>query len=88
MSDGKVSVAYSSLLGYRKVKDGMMEIYEEQAAKVRSIYRWFMNVFSYKAICEKLMGMGVKMSMNKDVWRLSTVFSILSNKKYKGDALL
>ena len=55
MSDGKVSVAYSSLLGYRKVKDGMMEIYEEQAANVRSIYRWFMNVFSYKAICEKLM---------------------------------
>ena len=44
------------MLGYRKVKDGMMEIDEEQAAKVRSIYRWFMNVFSYKAICEKLMG--------------------------------
>ena len=56
MSDGKVSVAYSSLQGYRKVKDGMMEIDEEQAAKVRSIYRWFMNVFSYNAICEKLMG--------------------------------
>ena len=56
MFDGKVSVAYSSLLGYRKVKYGMMEIDEEQAAKVRSIYRWFMNVFSYKAICEKLMG--------------------------------
>lgn len=32
--------------------------------------------------------MGVKMPMNKDVWRLSTVFSILSNEKYKGDALL
>ena len=56
MFDGKVNVAYSSFLGYRKVKDGMMEIYEEPAAKVRSIYRWFMNVFSYNAICEKLMG--------------------------------
>ena len=88
MSDGKVSVAYSSFLGYRKIKDGMMEIYEEPAANVRSIYRWFINVFSYKAICEKLMGIGVKMPMNKDVWSLSTVFSILSNEKYKGDALL
>lgn len=56
MSDGKVNVAYSSFLRYRKVKDGMIEIDEEQAAKVRSIYRWFMNLFSYKAICEKLMG--------------------------------
>ena len=36
----------------------------------------------------KTHGMGVKMSMNKDVWRLSTVFSILSNEKYKGDAPL
>lgn len=56
MFDGKVNVAYSPFLGYRKVKYGMMEIDEEQAAKVRSIYRWFMNVFSYNAICEKLMG--------------------------------
>ncbi|MCI7220193.1 MAG: recombinase family protein [Bacilli bacterium] len=32
--------------------------------------------------------MGVKMPMNKDVWRLSTVFSILSNEKYKGNVLL
>lgn len=88
MSDGKVSVAYSSFLGYRKGKDGRMEIDEEQAETVRSIYRWFMKGLSYKAICEKLMGMGVKTPMNKDIWRPSTVLSILSNEKYKGDALL
>ena len=37
-SDGKYSVAYSHFLGYRKGKDGTMEIDPEQAKTVKRIY--------------------------------------------------
>ena len=42
-ADGKVSLAYSSFLGYRKGEDGQMEIVPEEAETVRLIYRLFMQ---------------------------------------------
>lgn len=88
MADGKVQVAYSSFLGYRKGADGKMEIDESQAETVRCIYRWFMKGFSIHEICHRLMKDGVKSPMGKDRWQPGTVLSILRNEKYKGDALL
>ena len=38
-ADGKVSLAYSSFLGYRKGEDGQMEVVPEEAETVRLIYR-------------------------------------------------
>ena len=42
-ADGKVSIAYSSFLGYQKGEDGQMEIVPEEAEIVRLIYRMFMK---------------------------------------------
>ena len=43
MADGKVSLPYSSFLGYRKGADGRPEIVEEEAAIVRMIYSMFLD---------------------------------------------
>ena len=42
-ADGKVSLAYSSFLGYRKGEEGQMEVVPEEAETVRLIYRLFMQ---------------------------------------------
>lgn len=87
-SDGNVHLAYSSFLGYRKNENGKLEIIEEEAETVRSIYSYFINGKTPASICKILDREGVKTPMGKDKWRQSTVLSILQNEKYKGDALL
>ncbi len=54
-ADGKVSLAYSSFLGYRKGEDGQMEIVPEEAETVRLIYRLFMRGKTPYAIAKHLM---------------------------------
>lgn len=43
MADGKVSLAYSTFLGYDKGPDGNLVVNKEQAEIVRLIYRKFME---------------------------------------------
>jgi len=86
--EGKVSLAYSSFLGYDKGEDGNMIINEEQAKIVRLIYSLFMHGYSFASICRELENRKIKSPMGKDKWRPTTVKSILSNEKYRGDALL
>ncbi len=88
MSDGKVSLAYGSFLGYEKGPDGKLAIVEEEAETVRAIYRWFLKGRTYAEICAELESRGILTPMKKRKWGVSTVRSILSNEKYKGDALL
>ena len=88
MQDGKVSLAYSSFLGYRKGEDGRPEIVEEEAQIVREIYDSFLAGYSIRAIAESLTSRGIPTPMGKKNWSVSTIRSILSNEKYRGDALL
>lgn len=60
----------------------------EQAKIVRLIYSEFVSGLSYCAIAEKLTRLGIRTPGGKDVWNQHTVKSILTNEKYKGDALL
>lgn len=83
-ADGKGSVAYSWFLGY----DKDFKINEEQAATVRLIYRLFISGLSFYAITKELESRGIKSPSGKDRWHISTVKSILTNEKYRGDALL
>ena len=53
-ADGKVSLAYSSFLGYRKGEDGQMEVVPEEAETVRLIYRLFMQGQTPYAIAKYL----------------------------------
>ena len=86
--DGKVSIAYGRFLGYERGDDGNPVIIEEEADTVRKIYRWFMEGKTPFTICRMLEELEIKSPAGKETWPRSTVLSILTNEKYKGDALL
>jgi len=87
-SDGKVHLPYKRFLGYKKGTDGRPEIVEEEAAVVQLIYRLFLDGKTQAGICKYLESLGVRSPGGKEKWSKSTITSILSNEKYKGDALL
>ena len=86
--DGNVFFAYKSFLGYRRGADGKPEIDPEQATTVRRIYHRFLAGDSLQQIANGLTADGLPTPMGRTVWQASVVQSILSNEKYKGDALL
>lgn len=86
--EGKVVFSYKNFLGYRKGADGKPEIDEEQAETVRMIYDRFLAGDSLKQIAEKLQKEQRLSPAGKSEWSTSTIRSILSNEKYKGDAII
>ncbi len=88
-ADGKVSFAYSRFLGLDKDKEtGKIVVNPEQAKTVRLIFRLFLEGMTPHAIAAELTRQGIKTPAGKDVWNQETVRRMLSNEKYKGDALL
>ena len=87
-ADGKVSMPYKQFLGYEKGENGIPVINEEEAAIVRLIYRLFLEGKTPAGICRYLEQQGIPTPSGKQKWSQTTVNSILSNEKYKGDALL
>lgn len=88
MADGKVSLPYSSFLGYKKGADGLPEIVPEEAEIIRFIYRSFLEGMTTYSIAKALMNRGIPSPSGKEKWHASTIESILKNEKYKGSALL
>ena len=64
------------------------EIVEEEAAIIRKIYDLFLSGKTINEIAAILTNMGVLTPAGRAKWSVSTVRSILSNEKYKGEALL
>ncbi len=87
-SDGKYNLVNKNFLGYKKDADGNVVIDEKEALIVRKIYRYFLDGMTPCAIAIALMDEGAPTPSGKKKWLYSTVFSILQNEKYKGDALL
>ena len=88
MQNGKVSMPYKRFLGYRKGVDGKIEIDENEAQIIRRIYTMFLDGKTIRYIADVLTEDGIPTPGGKRTWAVSTVKSILSNEKYKGDALL
>ena len=88
MQDGKVSFPYSCFLGYKKGADGKLEIVESEAKIVRKIYRLFLSGKSPNSIAKILTKHNIPTPRKKRVWSAIAVKNILTNEKYKGDALL
>ena len=86
--EGKVHFAYSRFLGYREGPDGKPMIDEEQADRVKLIFNEYLLGSSLADIAKSLTAKGIKTPSGKSGWNGSTVRTILSNEKYKGDALL
>ena len=87
-ADGKVSLPYGHFLGYQKGPDNLPEIVEEEAVIVRLIYRMFLYGKSPSAIASHLTDEGIPTPGGKAIWRAKVIENILTNEKYKGDALL
>ena len=87
-AEGKPIIPFGAFLGYRKGPDGMPEIDPEQAETVRYIYRAFLEGKTSSYIARDLTARGILTPGGKTTWQANTVMSILTNEKYKGDALL
>lgn len=86
--NGNVSFHYKNFLGYRKGADGQPEIDPEQAEIVKLIYDRFLAGDSYNAIAKYLQSKGILTPAGKKAWCETTIRSILSNERYKGDAII
>ena|GEM_PF-38824 len=87
-ADGKVSVPYKRFLGFDKGENGTLKINEEQAVTVRLIYKLFLEGGTPHSVASHLTAEGILTPSGKEVWSQTTVKAILTNEKYKGDALL
>lgn len=88
-ADGFSTVAFPRFLGYdRGEHKGEYVINESQAETVREIYRLFLSGLSLCAICKELEAQGRTTATGSKKWCTGSVQSILTNEKYKGDALL
>ncbi len=87
-ADGKVSIPFKSVLGYDRGADGNLVVNQEQAKLVRRIYGMFLQGRSAYAIARILNDENISTPTGRGEWYMSTVKSILTNEKYKGDALL
>jgi DNA invertase Pin-like site-specific DNA recombinase/regulator of replication initiation timing len=87
-SDGKVSVPYKRFLGYDKGENDTLKINEEEAVIVRLIYKMFLEGHTPYSIAKHLTAEGILTPGGKETWGSTTVKSILTNEKMKGDALL
>lgn len=73
--------------GY-KVKDGVFTIIEEEAEIVRLIFLAYKEGKSMLKIAQELTEMGIKKNNGFEKWTQKHIKYILSNVRYKGDALL
>jgi len=87
-ADGKASVAYKRFLGYDRGPNGGFVVNKEQAKTVQLIYSLFLEGLTCHAIAKELTARHLPTPAGKEVWNQGTVRSILTNEKYKGDALL
>ena len=87
-ADGKLYIPYSRFLGYTKGADGNLEIVPEEAKVVRLIYKLFLEGYGTTYIAKELERRKIKTGTGCDTWHSNSIHSILTNEKYKGDALL
>lgn len=73
---------------YRRGSDGKPEIDPEQAVTVKRIYERFLAGDSLATIASDLNADGIPTPSGVGQWQRGTIESILTNEKYKGDAVL
>ncbi len=88
MKEGKATIQYKYLYGYRKGDDGKPEIILDQAEVVRKIYDLFLSGTPVRGIQEYLNANSVPNINGESKWARSAIDSILTNEKYCGDVLL
>ena len=89
MKEGKVTIPCKAFLGYQNI-DGKITIDKDEAIIVRRIYSMFLkDGMTRKAIADTLKAEEIPTPSKKGCnWTVNNIQSILTNEKYKGDALL
>lgn len=77
-----------ALLGYTTDEDGNMQIVPAEAEIVKFIYDSYLDGWSGSEIAAKLTEAGIPTVKGKEVWSAGSVYNILKNEKYVGDALM
>lgn len=85
---GNVPFQCKHFLGYTKNTDGEIEIVPEEAEVIREIYEQYLSGESLYGIKCYLEKKEIPTPAGCSVWRQETIRSILSNEKYKGDAII
>ena len=81
-------INHNRFLGYTKDEDGHMVIDPTEAEVVKRIYREYLEGGSLLQIARGLETDGIFTAAGKAKWRQETLWKILQNEKYIGDALL
>ncbi|WP_330397106.1 recombinase family protein [Anaerovirgula multivorans] len=85
---GKLHINHTKFLGYEKDEEGNLIINESQAKIVRRIYKDFLDGKGANRIARELEEEGIINWNRKAKWYESSIRNMLTNEKYKGDALL
>ena len=85
---GNVPFQCKHFLGYTKNADGEIEVVPEEAEIIREIYEQYLSGESLHGIKCYLEAKEIPTPAGCSVWRQETIRSILSNEKYKGDAII
>ncbi len=85
---GKLHVNHAKFLGYDKDKSGNLVVNEKQAKIVRRIYKEFLDGKGANRIARDLELGGITNWNGKAKWYESSIRKMLTNEKYKGDAIL
>lgn len=85
---GIVHMNTAVFMGYDSDKDGNLVINEEQAKVVRRIFREFEEGWIPSEIANHLNNDNVKGVRGKALWKSGTIYGMLQNEKYMGDARL
>jgi len=74
--------------GYYTDENGELQINEDEAVIVRSIFDMYLSGESLVGIIKKLESDGIKTATGKDKWSKNTLDKLLSNEKYSGDVVI
>ena len=86
--EGNIQFRYQNTLGYKKGIDGNPEIVPEEAEIIKYIYRRFISGASYGSIKAELENKDILSPSGNKKWSYSTIRSILTNERYKGDMVI
>lgn len=87
-ASGRVYLPYKQFLGYERGPDGLPQIVESEATTIRLIYKLFLEGKTPSGIARYLESQRIFSPGGKEKWQHGTIVSILTNEKYKGDAIL
>lgn len=75
------------MLGYKRIKDGSLEMIPEEAETVRLIFNSYFSGMGKLAIANQLNEQGI-VTKNGNQWSSESVLRILKNEKYAGMMIL